>query len=83
MVRRSIGIVGLILALGLGACGREHEPEAPPPRVKQVFHLNAYEKDFGFSQAVMIDKTLYISGSVAADQNGRLVATTPRERSAA
>jgi 2-iminobutanoate/2-iminopropanoate deaminase len=74
MVRRSIGIVGLILALGLGACGREHEPETPALRVKQVFHLNAYEKDFGFSQAVLIDKTLYISGSVAADENGRLVA---------
>jgi 2-iminobutanoate/2-iminopropanoate deaminase len=74
MVRQSKGIVGLILALGVSACGREHEPEAPPQRVKQVFHLNAYETDFGFSQAVLIDKTLYISGSVAADQNGRLVA---------
>jgi enamine deaminase RidA (YjgF/YER057c/UK114 family) len=42
--------------------------------VKRVFHLNSYEKDFGYSQAVLIDKTLYISGSVAADQNGRLVA---------
>jgi len=36
-------------------------------RVKRVFHLNPYEKDFGYSQAVLIDKTLYISGSVAAD----------------
>jgi 2-iminobutanoate/2-iminopropanoate deaminase len=63
-----------ILVLGLGGCQREHEPETPPPRVKQVFHLNGYEKDFGFSQAVLIDKTLYVSGSVAADQNGRLVA---------
>jgi enamine deaminase RidA (YjgF/YER057c/UK114 family) len=42
--------------------------------VKQVFHLNAYEKDFGYSQAVLIDKTLYVSGSVAVDANGRLVA---------
>ena len=40
-----------------------------------MFHLNPYEKDFGYSQAVLIDKTLYISGSVAADQNGRLVAS--------
>jgi 2-iminobutanoate/2-iminopropanoate deaminase len=63
-----------ILVFGLGGCQREHEPEAPPPRVKQVFHLNGYEKDFGFSQAVLIDKTLYVAGSVAADQNGRLVA---------
>lgn len=44
------------------------------PRVKQVFHLNSYEKDLGYSQAVLIGKTLYISGSVAADQNGRLEA---------
>jgi 2-iminobutanoate/2-iminopropanoate deaminase len=42
--------------------------------VKQVFHLNSYEKDLGYSQAVLIGKTLYISGSVAADQNGRLEA---------
>lgn len=74
MGRRSNGIAGLILALGLAACGRDKEPEAQPPRVKQVFHLNAYEPDFGFSQAVLVDKTLYISGSVAADHDGRLVA---------
>lgn len=58
--------------LGLTACERQQEP--PPPRVKQVFHLNPFEKDFGYSQAVLVDKTLYISGSVAVDQNGRLVA---------
>jgi 2-iminobutanoate/2-iminopropanoate deaminase len=74
MVKRSNGIAVLILALGLSACDHEKQPEAPAPRVKQVFHLNPYETDFGFSQAVLIDKTLYISGSVAADQNGRLVA---------
>jgi 2-iminobutanoate/2-iminopropanoate deaminase len=61
-----------IFALAMSAC--EREPEAPPMRVKRVFHLNPYEKDFGYSQAVLIDKTLYISGSVAADQKGRLVA---------
>ena len=65
--------LGSVLLLGLAACDKEHEPEAPPPRVKQVFHLNAYEKDFGYSQAVLIDKTLYVSGSVAADDEGRLV----------
>jgi len=59
--------------LCLALCGCERQPEAPLPRVKQVFHLNSYEKDFGYSQAVLVDKTLYISGSVAADQNGRLV----------
>jgi len=64
-------LVAGIAILALCAC--EREPQAPPPRVKQIFHLNPYEKDFGYSQAVLIDKTLYISGSVAADQNGRLV----------
>jgi 2-iminobutanoate/2-iminopropanoate deaminase len=59
-------------ALWLAAC--EREPQPPPPRTKQVFHLNGFEKDFGYSQAVLIDKTLYISGSVAVDANGNLVA---------
>ncbi len=60
--------------LVLTACQRETPADAPVQRVKQVFHLNAYEKDFGFSQAVLVDKTLYVSGSLAADENGRLVA---------
>jgi len=63
------------MASGLGLAACEREPQPPPQRVKQVFHLNPYEKDFGYSQAVLIDKTLYISGSVAADQGGRLVAS--------
>jgi 2-iminobutanoate/2-iminopropanoate deaminase len=73
---RAALVAWIASGLGLAACGREPPPPpAPPPaRVKQVFHLNPYEKDFGYSQAVLIDKTLYISGSVAADQNGRLVA---------
>jgi 2-iminobutanoate/2-iminopropanoate deaminase len=64
------------LLLGAGLLGSCEKPEPPdtPKRIKQVFHLNPYEKDFGYSQAVLIDKTLYISGSVAADENGRLVA---------
>jgi 2-iminobutanoate/2-iminopropanoate deaminase len=65
-----LAIASLAL-LAISAC--EREPEAPPMRVKRVFHLNPYEKDFGYSQAVLIDKTLYISGSVAADEHGRLV----------
>ena len=63
------------LLTSLGGCQKEKEPpDEPPPRVKQVFHLNPYEKDFGYSQAVLIDKTLYISGTVAVDADGRLVA---------
>jgi enamine deaminase RidA (YjgF/YER057c/UK114 family) len=66
--------LGLVSAALMLACQREAPADAPAARVKQVFHLNTYEKDFGFSQAVLIDKTLYVSGSVAADENGRLVA---------
>jgi 2-iminobutanoate/2-iminopropanoate deaminase len=73
MQRRSTNIA-LIITLGGLLCACEKPPEPPPPRIKQVFHLNPYERDFGYSQAVLIEKTLYISGSVAADQNGRLVA---------
>jgi enamine deaminase RidA (YjgF/YER057c/UK114 family) len=67
----------VLAALGLGLCACEREPPPsppPPPRAQQIFHLNAYEKDFGYSQAVLIDKTLYVSGSLAVDAAGRLVA---------
>src|SRR3984957_16058115 len=72
VLSRLVLVACMASGLWLAAC--EREAEQPPPRVKQVFHLNPYEKDFGYSQAVLIDKTLYISGSVAVDQNGRLVA---------
>jgi 2-iminobutanoate/2-iminopropanoate deaminase len=71
MRRRILLIAVLSCGTLLSACQRAAEP---PPRVKQVFHLTPHEKDFGYSQAVLIGKTLYISGSVAADENGRLVA---------
>src|ERR1700729_3578490 len=75
VIHRSAAIVCAASALCLAACERPPpEPEPPPMRVKQVFHLNGYEKDFGYSQAVLIDKTLYVSGSVSVDANGRLVA---------
>jgi 2-iminobutanoate/2-iminopropanoate deaminase len=61
------------LCLALVAC--EPEPPAEPaPRFKEIFHLNTFEKDFGYAQAVKIGKTLYISGCVAVDAQGRLVA---------
>src|SRR5580658_882145 len=71
---RALAALMAWMASGLALTACEREPEPPPPRVKQVFHLNPYEKDFGYSQAVLVDKTLYISGSVAADSKGRLVA---------
>jgi 2-iminobutanoate/2-iminopropanoate deaminase len=58
----------------LAGCERESPPAPPPPRIRQEFHLNNFEKDFGYSQAILMDKTLYIAGTVAVDANGRLVA---------
>jgi 2-iminobutanoate/2-iminopropanoate deaminase len=72
MMCRFIQVVCALAAFWLTAC--ERQPPPPVPRVSQMFHLNAYEKDFGYSQAVLIDKTLYVSGSVAVDDTGRLVA---------
>ena len=72
VLHRAAVVAWIASGLGLAAC--EREPAPPPARVKQIFHLNPYEKDFGYSQAVLVDKTLYISGSVAVDQDGRLVA---------
>ena len=65
-------MMAALAILALSAC--EREAETPPMRVKRVFHLNPYEKDLGYSQAVLVDKTLYISGTAAVDASGRLVA---------
>ena len=70
--RSAVVASAVYAALLLAGCDKE--VESPPPRLKQLYHLNAYEKDFGYSQAVLIDKTLYISGTVAVDRTGRLVA---------
>jgi 2-iminobutanoate/2-iminopropanoate deaminase len=70
-VSRGLVLATIVPALWLGACGR---PPEPPAHVKQVFHLNPYERDMGYSQAVLIGKTLYISGTVAADRDGRALA---------
>jgi 2-iminobutanoate/2-iminopropanoate deaminase len=70
-VRRALCLACLAL---LCSCERETEAPAPPPRIKQEIHLNDYEKTFGYSQAILVDKTLYVSGTLPVDSNGRLVA---------
>ncbi len=72
--RPNVAAVAAVVAALAAVAACDREPEAPAPRVKQVFHLNSYEKDFGYAQAVLIDKTLYVSGSLAVDDQGRLVA---------
>ncbi len=74
MTARMFKIVCVAAISSLGACEREVPTPPPPPRVKQLTHLNAYEKDFGYSQAVLVDKTLYVAGTMAVDGEGRLVA---------
>ena len=70
--RSGRGVVLIAFAALLGGC----EPEAPPPvmRIPEPFHLNAYEKTFGYSQAVKVGRTVYISATVAVDAEGTLVA---------
>ncbi|MDP9066027.1 MAG: RidA family protein [Pseudomonadota bacterium] len=63
-----------LLVVVMAACRREPAPVPSPPRIARVFHLSPNEKDSGYSQAVLIDKTLYVSGSTALDADGRLVA---------
>lgn len=75
---RGILLVGGAVAAGLMAmvpgCTAE-EATPPAPRVfPQPFHLNAFEPEFGYSQAVKVGKTLYISGTMAVDAGGNLVA---------
>jgi 2-iminobutanoate/2-iminopropanoate deaminase len=72
---RGRAAAGMLAIAMLAACERPAEaPAPPPPRIKGEFHLNSYEKNFGYTQAILIDKTLYISGTLAVDAGGRLVA---------
>ncbi len=60
------------LVLALGGC-TEGAPPAPPARIPEPFHLNPFEQSFGYSQAVKIGRTVYISATVAVDGEGKLI----------
>jgi len=67
-----VALVALTLVV-LAAC---EEPAAAPEhkaRVKTLYHLNKFEEAFGYAQAVRVEDTIYISGSVAVDSEGKLI----------
>ena len=56
-----------------GCCwvpGKRARPRRPPSRIPEALHLNGYEQTFGYSQAVKVGRTVYISATVAADTKG-------------
>ena len=69
---RLLRVVRLLPLLALlSSC--EADPPTPAPRIPEPFHLNNYEQTFGYSQAVKVGRTVYISATVAVDAQGRLV----------
>ena len=71
--RVAVCAAALGLALGVLAGCTEGEPPAPPARIPEPFHLNPYERSFGYSQAVKIGRTVYISATLAVDGDGKLI----------
>lgn len=72
---QAIRSVALILAAASLFGGCEEQAAAPQPksRIKELYHLNKFEEAFGYAQAVRVEDTLYISGSVAVDADGKLI----------
>ena len=66
----ALAILGTML---LVACGQPPPDPESKPRIKTLYHLNKFEAAFGYSQAVRVENTIYISGSVAVDSDGKLV----------
>ncbi len=65
-------LAALAVVAALAGCS-EGEPPPPPARIPEPFHLNPFEQGFGYSQAVKIGRTVYISATVAVDGEGKLV----------
>ena len=63
----------LAATLFLGACDQQPTAQEPKSRMKELYHLNKFEEAFGYAQAVRVENTLYISGSVAVDADGKLI----------
>ncbi len=63
----------LSLTAALAGCEQPATDQGHPPRIKTLYHLNKFEQDFGYTQAVRVEDTLYVSGSVAVDAEGKLI----------
>ena len=70
---KRIAALALLGSFTLVACEqRPGEPESNV-RIKTLYHLNKFEEAFGYAQAVRVDNTIYVSGSVAVDSEGKLI----------
>ncbi|MCZ8130046.1 MAG: RidA family protein [Steroidobacteraceae bacterium] len=65
-------LLSTVCLLGATAC--TDPPAPPPPRIPERLQLNAFEAPFGYSQAVKVDRTVYVSNTMPVDRQGRLVA---------
>ena len=66
-------VLALAAMLVLGACEQQPAASEPKSRMKELYHLNKFEEAFGYAQAVRVENTIYISGSVAVDTDGKLI----------
>jgi 2-iminobutanoate/2-iminopropanoate deaminase len=70
--RRTLTILApALLLVALGGCEPDVAP--PPSRIPEPLHLNNYEQAFGYSQAVKVGRTVYISATMPVDAEGKLV----------
>jgi enamine deaminase RidA (YjgF/YER057c/UK114 family) len=71
MIRTAKPATAALLALLLAACAPEEE--APAPHIADRLQLYNFERDFGYAQAVKVDKTVYVSGVLPVDDKGKLI----------
>lgn len=60
-------------APGLTACGQTGPATGEDTRLRVQYNLYDFEQNFGYAQSVKLGRTLYVSGTVAVDAEGRLV----------
>ena len=66
----ALAVLGSFL---LAACDQSAPEPESKPRIKTLYHLNKFEEAFGYAQAVRVENTIYVSGSVAVDAEGKLI----------